>query len=698
MHCRASRTLQDAVGCVDHVPGGDDTAAKVPAGGAATVAAYQSVGPIYIVGSAEVGWPTVLESLLAIPGPEAIRHCHKMQPHWTASLQDADSPQGPSQYELELWQEGSSGSDGQQRAAVTSATGCATTPVVDSCPTPAAVSILLRCLNADRPCRVRVAAYMSGCTGGPQPQAVAVGDSSESDSSESSGTTGAAAASPTPATASGSPSTASSGSGSVNSGGSSSGGISSTTWIIIGVSVGSVLVAGRASARIRASSCPWLGERGACWPALPASSHHTEPAFWLAALAIWCACWRKRRQRAAADLESGAGAGYQQQKPQQQFLVSGGAGGMQQQQQQWQPLQHGGPTKPPAAPVQVVQAASGAATGLVAPPSWSFAYKVAARRLAFATDVGRCSGLLQQWSSIDEWLGMQLAGMLPTPRGCLMYNDDPPEARPDGSPTGDPGTWVVCPHGCWPGSAFGHVCSFVMRPFARDEAQPPTTYRPRPAPPCLPAGQATPVPPRTAPAGTARAWCCGTTAGWPGWCTLCPNGPATTLPRPAGWVPGACRASRTARRIGASRSCGRCCRGRSLPRCCARCSTCRCAGGLPGLLVARAGWCDSAASCCCQRGCSSGGSAYHEVLICTAVPQALVYHTSDPHIWPHPPGDYAKAQGLGFLLADLRCLLGSPACSPLFMNASCHQPAPDSAGLPAVAPMQPRSVAPGQGQ
>ncbi len=44
-----------AAACPDLVDGGSETVAEVAAGGTTAVAAYINVGPVYVVGSAEVG-------------------------------------------------------------------------------------------------------------------------------------------------------------------------------------------------------------------------------------------------------------------------------------------------------------------------------------------------------------------------------------------------------------------------------------------------------------------------------------------------------------------------------------------------------------------------------------------------------------------------------------------------------------------
>lgn len=135
--------------------------------------------------------------------------------------QDATSPEGPSQYSLELLH----GSSSPQ--PVTAVAGCATTPVADDCQAdgPAPASIQLRCLNGDRPCRVRVASYVSPCPGGPQPLALAAG--------EQAGTC------PPPAQPGGLPAPPP-----LFPDG-SSGGVSTTTWVIVGASAGAALLLGK---------------------------------------------------------------------------------------------------------------------------------------------------------------------------------------------------------------------------------------------------------------------------------------------------------------------------------------------------------------------------------------------------------------------------------------------------------------------
>lgn len=161
-------------------------------------------------------------------------------------MQDAGSPEGPSQFELQLWDAAAS----SQASAAASSAGCATTPVLDFCQQsggPANALVLLRCSNPPgRPCRVRVAAYTSACPGGPQPQAVAIdaGGSGSSSAALDSGGGDLAAAPPTDGG---------------SSGGSTAGGssaVSPTVWVIAGVSVGAALL---------------IGERGCWWWGGPAS-------------------------------------------------------------------------------------------------------------------------------------------------------------------------------------------------------------------------------------------------------------------------------------------------------------------------------------------------------------------------------------------------------------------------------------------
>ena len=168
------------------------------------------------------------------------------RPFWARLLpQDVDGSSGPSAYSLELWD--ASGGTLAAGTASAGAEGCATTPVVDFCAAaggPAAVQVRLACLNADgRPCRVRVAAFMSPCPGGPPPTAVAVGNGEGTNSgSSSSGGGDATAGTAQP----GDPAAEADGiRGAVKNLGSKDGdGISTTTWIIVGAAAGAALIAG----------------------------------------------------------------------------------------------------------------------------------------------------------------------------------------------------------------------------------------------------------------------------------------------------------------------------------------------------------------------------------------------------------------------------------------------------------------------
>jgi hypothetical protein len=140
--------------------------------------------------------------------------------------------------------------------------------------------------------------------------------------------------------------------------------------------------------------------------------------------------WRRarRRRRAAGDAEAGLPP-HPPKQQQQQFLVSGG----------------GAPTKP-LAPTLLAAAGGGVAQPppLAAPAAavsriWFFGYKLPARRTVYATDSSRSGGLLQRHECVDAWLAAALAAVVPVPQGCLLYNDDPPTERPDGSPTGASG-------------------------------------------------------------------------------------------------------------------------------------------------------------------------------------------------------------------------------------------------------------------
>jgi hypothetical protein len=148
-----------------------------------------------------------------------------------------------------------SGSGALQAQAVAAA-GCATTPVVDSCAAggPAAVTIRLRCLSGTAPCRVRVAVYLSACPGGAQPQVVAVnGDNATAAAPQRATQAGEQPGGP-PLPAPVAAPTSSSDSDSML------GGVSATTWIIVGVSAAAVLALGglwRQQGR-RAAECAQL--------------------------------------------------------------------------------------------------------------------------------------------------------------------------------------------------------------------------------------------------------------------------------------------------------------------------------------------------------------------------------------------------------------------------------------------------------
>lgn len=147
---------------------------------------------------------------------------------------------------------------------------------------------------------------------------------------------------------------------------------------------------------------------------------------------MWWCCRRRRRQRPPADLESG---GHPPLPPgkQQQFLVSGGSSSGQQQQPKWQPQQHQGAA---AVPLPLSAHAAGGAAPVA--QDWAFAYKVAAQRLTFATDSSRRTAQPQRWERVDDWLAAAVVRSTEQRwDGCLLYNDDPPEAFPDGSPTGE---------------------------------------------------------------------------------------------------------------------------------------------------------------------------------------------------------------------------------------------------------------------
>ncbi len=172
-----------------------------------------------------------------------------MCPRCVLSPQDAGS--GPSEYSLELWD--ATANSLAASATSAGAAGCATTPVVDFCESsggPAAVQVRLACLNTDgRPCKVRVAAFMSPCPGGPPPAAV---PSVDGGSGSSGGGTAneQPEATPQPAAdvAAGDPAAEADGiwGAMKGSGSKGSSGISTTTWIIIGVAAGAALLAGEA--------------------------------------------------------------------------------------------------------------------------------------------------------------------------------------------------------------------------------------------------------------------------------------------------------------------------------------------------------------------------------------------------------------------------------------------------------------------
>ena len=155
--------------------------------------------------------------------------------------QDASSPEGASQFDLQLWD---ATSNNQLAAALASASGCATTPVVDPCQQsggPADVQVRVRCANPPgRPCRVRVAAYASACPDGPPPQVAVVTDGGGGSSGGVGGGSTAAVDSSRPDQMTAQPPSSSS---AVTSDGSSSG-VSPTVWVVAGVSVGAALLIG----------------------------------------------------------------------------------------------------------------------------------------------------------------------------------------------------------------------------------------------------------------------------------------------------------------------------------------------------------------------------------------------------------------------------------------------------------------------
>ena len=246
-----------------------------------------------------------------------------------------------------------------------------------------------------------MAVYLSACPRGPQPQVVGAGDPAGK----------AAAASPPLAGADQQPGGSSApedaGSDGGNSGGSGGlAGISSSTWIIVGVAAAGVLAAG-GRARV-GDACWWragtlhLACIAPAAPACPVLLWHAPAAGFLhpahvllrpprVALALWCLCRRCRRRRQhkpPVDPELGnskwgpvkpvkPAARPPPPKPQQQqFMVSGAATAAPsppaaaQQQAQWAPP----PAAPQPQPQQQQLHAGPAAQG------WSFAYKVSALR------------------------------------------------------------------------------------------------------------------------------------------------------------------------------------------------------------------------------------------------------------------------------------------------------------------------------
>lgn len=163
-------------------------------------------------------------------------------------LQDSDGPDGPSHYSITLY------GDGVVFDAQRSTAGCLSLPqgdaIYDFCTTGGfpfqELSVWIACDNENRPCRVRVATNMRSCLEAQQdgsaestpvdPDEGATDDASGADSSGSSSPdqtespTDSAPSSSSPASSS--------------SSGDSGGGPSTTTWIIIGASVGGALLAG----------------------------------------------------------------------------------------------------------------------------------------------------------------------------------------------------------------------------------------------------------------------------------------------------------------------------------------------------------------------------------------------------------------------------------------------------------------------
>lgn len=183
------------------------------------------------------------------------------------------------EYALELWD----AATGSRAAEAASAGGCATTPVYDACADgPAAVEVRLRCINGGgsggEPCQVRVAAYMSACPGGPQPQAVALDGGSNSGGDSSSTGSGAADAETTPSPPpSNSPAPGSSSDTGSDSSGDSSGddsfaGLKTTTWIAIGVGAAALLLVGGCACRMRLPLSPTHDLHA------PAAAEGTRPA------------------------------------------------------------------------------------------------------------------------------------------------------------------------------------------------------------------------------------------------------------------------------------------------------------------------------------------------------------------------------------------------------------------------------------
>lgn len=273
------------------------------------------------------------------------------------------------------------------------------------------------------------------------------------------------------------------------------------------------------------------------------------------------------------------------------------------------------------------------------------------------TDASKLSGtVMQHYPDVDSWL----AAVVTAGRrweGCIMYNDDPPEAFPDGSPTGGAGQagrrgrvvregqpWAAAAHAVSAGASATHVChtsALLKTPAAAGYV--------RPAPyrlcghckgvvvwdrrcvgwlvhslPCWPCHD------RSAPSGCAALSSVQPQQTDRGQSFLWVQLPVQALSEVlmqvlhmqvggwAGrWAPGlrdVVFGSNVVQQQGA----------RSVPR-----------PRLPGCLL-------NLTPACLPASIPPLPPA-----------QAFVYYRSDPRVWPHAPRDYTKATGRGFRLATL---------------------------------------------